>query len=139
MMGLRAQSWREKYQGLPPKMLLISRPIRRAQQTGGRIIETDSLLDGTIDTKRTAKLLQWQAGKYAACGLYFGLEDKPDVNYIVPRSEGAKDRHDNWQLFHAHCHHRKSAKDEELRRLEALMSAAIMARSRMRLTSQVWF
>ncbi|UCC54929.1 MAG: HNH endonuclease [Anaerolineaceae bacterium] len=71
--------------------------------------------------------------------MYFGPEDKPEVDHIVPRIEGGKDRYDNWQLLHAHCHHQKSAKDTELLRLEALMSSATMARSRMRVTSQVRF
>lgn len=89
--------------------------------------------------KRKAKLLRQQAGKCAKCGLYFGAEDKPEVDHIIPKAKGGKDRYDNWQLLHAHCHHRKSAKEDELRRLEALMSAATTARSRMKGDFQVRF
>ena len=89
--------------------------------------------------RRIARLLHRQAGKCARCGLYFTAEDRPEVDHVIPRAEGGKDRYDNWQLLHAHCHHRKSAKEDELRRLEALMSAAAMARSRMRAASQVRF
>ncbi len=89
--------------------------------------------------KRVATLLKKQAGKCAHCGLYFGLEDKIEVDHILPKIRGGKDGYNNWQLLHAHCHHQKTAKDEELRRLEALMTAANHVRSRMRVTSHVRF
>ena len=89
--------------------------------------------------RRKARLLRQQTGKCARCGLYFRAEDKGEVDHITPRAEGGKDRYDNWQLLHAHCHHRKSAKEDELRRLEALILTAAVARSRMRLASQVRF
>jgi RNA-directed DNA polymerase len=89
--------------------------------------------------RRIARLLHQQAGKCARCSLYFTAEDKPEIDHIIPKAEGGKDGYDNWQLLHAHCHHRKSAKEDELRRLEALMSTAAMARSRMRVASQVRF
>ena len=89
--------------------------------------------------KRVATLLKRQAGKCAHCGLYFGVEDKLEVDHIYPRVRGGKDGYKNWQLLHAHCHHQKTAKDEKLRRLEALMTAANHVRSRMRVTSHVRF
>jgi RNA-directed DNA polymerase len=89
--------------------------------------------------KRVATLLKWQAGKCAHCGLYFRPEDRLEVDHIIPKSRGGKDGYNNWQLLHAHCHHQKTAKDEELRRLEALMSTANFVRSRMRVASQVRF
>jgi RNA-directed DNA polymerase len=89
--------------------------------------------------RRVATLLKRQKGKCARCGLYFGTEDKPQVDHIIPKTRGGKDGYANWQLLHAHCHHQKTAKDEELRRLEALMAAANRVRSRMRVTSQVRF
>jgi RNA-directed DNA polymerase len=89
--------------------------------------------------KRVATLLKKQSGKCALCGLYFAMEDKLEVDHITPKSRGGKDGYHNWQLLHAHCHHQKTAKDEELRRLEALMSTAYLVRSRMRLTSHVRF
>jgi RNA-directed DNA polymerase len=89
--------------------------------------------------KRVATLLKRQAGKCAHCGLYFGVEDKLEVDHIYPRVRGGKDGYKNWQLLHAHCHHQKTVKDEKLRRLEALMAAANHVRSRMRVASQVRF
>lgn len=89
--------------------------------------------------RRIAILLKRQQGQCAYCGLYFKLEDKLEVDHIIPKSRGGRDKYNNWQLLHAHCHHQKTAEDEALRRLEALMTAANRARSRMRLTSQVRF
>lgn len=89
--------------------------------------------------KRVATLLQKQAGKCASCGLYFGSEDKAQVDHIIPKHRGGKDGYDNWQLLHTHCHHRKTAKEKRLQQLEVLMSAASHARSRMRVASHVRF
>ena len=89
--------------------------------------------------KRVVKLLQWQGGKCTDCGLYFNVNDKLQVDHIIPKTRGGQDRYDNWQLLHAHCHHRKTAKEKELRQLEALMTAATNARSRMRVTPHVRF
>jgi len=88
---------------------------------------------------RVATLLKRQAGKCVRCGLYFVPEDKPQIDHIIPKSRGGKNGYNNWQLLHNHCHHQKSAEDETLRRLEALMTAASRARSRMRSTSHVRF
>lgn len=66
--------------------------------------------------KRIVKLLQLQNGKCTSCGLYFGVEDAVQVDHITPKSRGGKDRYDNWQLLHAHCHHRKSAKEKQLQK-----------------------
>ena len=88
---------------------------------------------------QVATLLKRQQGKCAQCGLYFGMEDKLEVDHIYPKIRGGKDGYNNWQLLHAHCHHQKTARDEDLRRLEALMSTANLVRSRMRVTSQVRF
>ncbi|MBK7916615.1 MAG: group II intron reverse transcriptase/maturase [Chloroflexi bacterium] len=89
--------------------------------------------------KRVATLLKWQAGKCAYCGLYFGAEDKSEVDHIISKARGGHDGYNNWQLLHAHCHHQKTVKDEKLKQLEALMTAANHARSRMRVASHVRF
>jgi Zn-finger protein len=81
-------------------------------------------------SKRVATLFKRQKDQYAHCGLYFKLEDKLENDYIIPKSRGGHDGYHNWQLLHAHCHHQKTAKEKELRQLEALMSAANQARSR---------
>jgi RNA-directed DNA polymerase len=36
----------------------------------------------------------------------------PEVDHILPKSQGGKDRYDNWQLLHKHCHDKKTAKDK---------------------------
>jgi RNA-directed DNA polymerase len=89
--------------------------------------------------KRVATLLKRQTGKCAHCGLYFGMEDKLEVDHIYPKIRGGKDGYNNWQLLHAHCHPQKTVKDEKLKQLEALMAAANHARSRMRAASHVRF
>ena len=89
--------------------------------------------------RRVATLLKQQAGKCASCGLYIHVEDKLEVDHIIPKSKGGKDGYHNWQLLHAHCHHRKTAEDADLQRLEVLMATASRMRSRMRLASHVRF
>jgi RNA-directed DNA polymerase len=89
--------------------------------------------------RRVAVLLKRQAGKCADCGLHFQTEDKLEVDHLIPKFRGGKDEYNNWQLLHAHCHHKKTAINEELRRLEVLMSTANRARSRMRGNAHVRF
>lgn len=88
---------------------------------------------------RVANLLKQQTGKCARCGLYFTSEDLLEVDHIIPKSRGGRDRYDNWQLLHRHCHHRKTAKDKKLRQLEALMTSASHVRSRMSGNAHVRF
>lgn len=66
--------------------------------------------------KREATLLRWQEGKCAWCGLRFRDEDLLEVDHIIPIVLGGKDSYSNWQLLHRHCHDRKTADDETLRR-----------------------
>ncbi len=54
-----------------------------------------------------ARLLKWQHGKCAWCGLYFRHGDVWNVDHIVPRSQGGTDAVENLQLLHRHCHLRK--------------------------------
>jgi len=60
---------------------------------------------------REAKLLKEQKGKCNECGLTFKDEDKWEVDHIKPLSLGGKDRWDNIQLLHKHCHDVKTARD----------------------------
>jgi RNA-directed DNA polymerase len=76
--------------------------------------------------KRVATLLKRQTGKCAYCGLYFGMEDKLEVDHILPKIRGGKDGYNNWQLLHAHCHHQKTVKDAELRRLAVCRRSQIL-------------
>ncbi len=81
-------------------------------------------------SERAATLIERQKGQCPSCGFYFKLEDKLENDPIIPISRGGHAGYHNWQLLHAHCHHRRTAKKKELSQLEALMSAANRARSR---------
>jgi RNA-directed DNA polymerase len=63
---------------------------------------------------RVATLLKKQKGKCAHCGIYFKDGDSLEVDHIVPRSKGGKNKYDNWQLLHRHCHDTKTANDGSL-------------------------
>lgn len=34
-----------------------------------------------------------------------------EIDHIIPKSQGGKDKYDNLQLLHCHCHDGKTAKD----------------------------
>ncbi|GET42878.1 reverse transcriptase [Microseira wollei NIES-4236] len=61
--------------------------------------------------KRTASLLKQQKGKCAYCGQYFKDGDVIELDHIIPKSKGGKDKYKNWQLIHRHCHDTKTATD----------------------------
>jgi RNA-directed DNA polymerase len=62
-------------------------------------------------SKKVATLLKKQKGKCNHCGLYFREEDLLEVDHIIPKSKGGKDKYDNLQLLHRHCHDVKTAND----------------------------
>ncbi len=62
-------------------------------------------------SKRVATLLKRQKGKCQHCGLTFMDCDKWEVDHVKPLSLGGKDRYDNLQLLHRHCHDIKTASD----------------------------
>lgn len=61
--------------------------------------------------QRTSKLLKRQKGKCPECQLYFKEGDILEIDHIIPRSQGGKDRYENLQLLHRHCHDTKTARD----------------------------
>ena len=61
---------------------------------------------------RVAKLLKQQARRWAYCGLYFGAENRPKIDHIIPKSQGGRDAYHNWQLLHAYCHHHQSTQEK---------------------------
>jgi len=63
--------------------------------------------------KRVAILLHRQEGKCAWCGLYFKDGDLPEIDHILPKSQGGKESYTNWQLLHRHCHDEKTARDNQ--------------------------
>jgi RNA-directed DNA polymerase len=60
---------------------------------------------------RMATLIKRQKGKCAYCELHFREEDVMEVDHKIPKSQGGKDKYDNWQLLHRHCHDTKTALD----------------------------
>ncbi|MFB2979053.1 group II intron reverse transcriptase/maturase [Microseira sp. BLCC-F43] len=62
-------------------------------------------------SNRTAKLLKSQKGKCAHCGLYFKDGDLMETDHKISKAKGGKDRVDNLQLLHRHCHDNKTALD----------------------------
>jgi RNA-directed DNA polymerase len=60
---------------------------------------------------RVARLLKAQRGRCARCGLFFKDGEVPEVDHLVPRSQGGRDAYCNWQLLHGHCHDVKTAAD----------------------------
>ena len=92
-------------------------PIRRHI----KVRETRSPFDGDwihwssrigahpLTPRRIAFLLKQQRGKCTWCGLYFKEEDLPELDHIVPTSQGGIDAYYNWQLLHRHCHDSKTA------------------------------
>ena len=61
--------------------------------------------------KRVARLLKRQGGKCARCELYFRMGDRWEIDHCIPRAKGGKDRDNNRQLLHQHCHDEKTARD----------------------------
>jgi RNA-directed DNA polymerase len=60
---------------------------------------------------RVVTLLKKQKGKCAQCNLHFREEDVMEIDHIIPKSKGGKDKYDNWQLLHRHCHDTKTTSD----------------------------
>ena len=56
-------------------------------------------------------LLKRQKGKCPHCNNFFKDGDSIEVDHIIPKSKGGKDKYDNWQLLHRHCHDTKTARD----------------------------
>ena len=67
----------------------------------------------------TAKLLKKQKGKCNHCGLTFKHGDLIETDHIIPKSKGGKEKFDNYQLLHRHCHDVKTAADGSSNRREA--------------------
>jgi RNA-directed DNA polymerase len=68
----------------------------------GKYCEIDNL---------TAILLKKQKGKCNHCGLNFKHGDLIETDHIIPKSKGGKDKLNNYQLIHRHCHDVKTATD----------------------------
>jgi len=60
---------------------------------------------------RTSKLLKKQKGICTLCRTRFQLDSAMEVDHIIPRALGGKDRYANLQLLHKHCHIKKTRID----------------------------
>jgi RNA-directed DNA polymerase len=58
-----------------------------------------------------ASLLKYQKGRCTHCGLIFRVEDLIEIDHIQPKTKGGKDKWDNLQALHRHCHDEKTAID----------------------------
>ena len=56
-------------------------------------------------------LLNRQKGKCPMCELRFTVQDKLEIDHIIPRAQGGGNTYDNLQRLRAHCHHVKTAND----------------------------
>ena len=45
------------------------------------------------------------------CELRFTVQDKLEIDHIIPRAQGGGNTYDNLQRLRAHCHHVKTAND----------------------------
>ncbi|NES80233.1 MAG: group II intron reverse transcriptase/maturase [Moorea sp. SIO2B7] len=57
------------------------------------------------------KLLKKQKGKCTECGLVFIEGDLREIDHILPKSQGGKEKYSNLQLLHRHCHDRKTTRN----------------------------
>lgn len=61
------------------------------------------------------KLLKKDNAKCNWCGLNFKSEDKWEIDHIIPKSKGGKNKIQNLQLLHRHCHHEKTGMENHQR------------------------
>ncbi len=61
--------------------------------------------------RRKASLLKKQKGVCPWCCLHFRERDILEEDHVLARALGGKDKYDNLQLLHAHCHDAKTALD----------------------------
>lgn len=64
----------------------------------------------TLST-RVTNLLKRQNGICKACNRKFTIDDKMEVDHIIPRSKGGLDQYNNLQLLHRQCHVKKTKSD----------------------------
>ena len=65
---------------------------------------------------RVALLLKKYKGRCPECGLMFVADDLIEVDHIIAQADCGKDKFDNLQPLHRHCHDVKTARDEENRK-----------------------
>ena len=78
---------------------------------GNLVYWSKRLRQNPMVSPRVIKLMGKQKGKCRHCGMLFIDGDKWEVDHILPKSLGGKDRYDNLQLLHDYCHHQKTRTD----------------------------
>jgi RNA-directed DNA polymerase len=66
---------------------------------------------------RVAFLLKKYKGRCPECGLMFVGDDLIEVDHTIPKKDGGKDKFDNLQPLHRHCHDVKTARDNANRKI----------------------
>jgi RNA-directed DNA polymerase len=66
---------------------------------------------------RVAFLLKKYKGRCPECGLMFVGDDLIEVDHIISKKDGGKDKFDNLQPLHRHCHDVKTARDNANRKI----------------------
>jgi RNA-directed DNA polymerase len=66
---------------------------------------------------RVAMLLKKYKGRCPECGLMFAGDDLIEVDHTISKQDGGKDKFDNLQPLHRHCHDVKTARDNAYRKV----------------------
>ncbi|MCG9893583.1 MAG: reverse transcriptase N-terminal domain-containing protein [Thermosynechococcaceae cyanobacterium MS004] len=66
---------------------------------------------------RVAFLLKKYKGRCQECGLMFVGDDLIEVDHTISKQDGGKDKFDNLQPLHRHCHDAKTARDNANRKI----------------------
>jgi RNA-directed DNA polymerase len=66
---------------------------------------------------RVARLLKRYKGRCRECGLMFVADDLIEVDHTISKQDGGKDKFDNLQPLHRHCHDVKTARDNANRKV----------------------
>jgi RNA-directed DNA polymerase len=66
---------------------------------------------------RVTFLLKKYKGRCAECGLMFVADDLIEVDHAISKQDGGKDKFDNLQPLHRHCHDVKTARDNANRKI----------------------
>jgi RNA-directed DNA polymerase len=68
-------------------------------------------------SNRVARLLKKYKGRCPECGLMFVGDDLIEVDHTISKQDGGKDKFDNLQPLHRHCHDVKTARDDANRKV----------------------
>jgi hypothetical protein len=64
--------------------------------------------------------------------------DVMEIDHKIPKSQGGKDSHDNWELLHRHCHDTKTASDGSLGNKSGCNSAEPKPTKRLEKVADKW-